>query len=124
MPQIQRPLSGVPLHFCLNEAQRPYHIDEALLARAGRSARTLLKEGPLRVTLIALAPGGELAQHRADGPITVQVLRGEMRFQVGEETWALQAGDLLSLGASIPHAVHSESGAEFLLTVASRRGPG
>lgn len=121
MPQINRPLSGVPLHFCLNDTERSGYIDESLLMRSGRSARTLLKEGALRVTLIALAPGGELAQHQADGPITVQLLRGEMCFRVGEEEWALQPGDLLSLSAHVPHAVKSERGAEFLLTVASAK---
>lgn len=119
MPSIDRPLSGKPLHFRLGEGRRSELIDEGLLARAGRSARTLVKEGPLRVTLVALGPGGELREHRADGPITVHVLSGEIQFRVGDDSWTLEVGDLLSLGAGVPHAVESAAGGEFLLTVAT-----
>jgi hypothetical protein len=34
---------------------------------SGRTARTLVKDGPLRVTLIELAPGEAIAEHRAEG---------------------------------------------------------
>lgn len=123
MPRIRRSLSGRALHFRLREGQRSEHIDERLLAKAGRSARTLVKEGPLRVTLVALGPGGELREHRADGPITVHVLSGQIRFRTGGEAWTLEAGDLLSLGAGVPHAVESAPGGEFLLTVANVAEP-
>ena len=119
MPSINRPLAGKALQFRLGEGQRSQLIDEDLLAKGGRSARTLVKEGPLRVTLVALAAGGILAEHRADGPITVHVLAGRLRFRAGQDEWALEPGDLLSLGAGVPHSVESASGSEFLLTVAS-----
>src|SRR6185437_12073280 len=38
-------------------------IDTTLLAQHGRSARTLVKEGPLRVTVIALAANATLPAH-------------------------------------------------------------
>lgn len=119
MSSINRPLSGQALHFRLDEGRRAEWIDEELLAKSGRSARTLVKEGPLRVTMVALGNGGSLASHRAEGPITVHVLSGRIRFQVGEEEWALEPGDLLSLGAGVEHAVDSETGGVFLLTVAT-----
>ena len=118
MPSIDRPLAGEALLFRLGH-ERADFIDEALLARAGRSARTLVKDGPLRVTLVALAAGGGLAPHHADGPITVQVLSGDLRFRAGEREWRLEAGDLLSLASGVQHEVSSESGAVFLLTVAA-----
>ena len=123
MPSIDRPLSGKALHFRLREGQRSELIDETLLDRAGRSARTLVKEGPLRVTLVALGPGGALKEHQAEGPITVHVLSGKIRFRAGEDEWALEAGDLLSLGAGVPHAVESAAGGEFLLTMATAPEP-
>ena len=73
MASIDRPLSGTALHFHLGAGHLQEHIDEALLERAGRSGRTLVKDGPLRVTLVALASGGSLAAHTAAGPITIQV---------------------------------------------------
>lgn len=93
-------------------------VDQALLDRSGRTARTLVKDGPLRVTLIALMPGHGLPDHRAEGPITVQVLSGQMRFRIGEEEWELAERDLISLEEGIHHSVASDEGCVFLLTLA------
>ena len=117
MPTIDRPLGRTALHYRLDEAQLPELVDAELLAKAGRTARTLVKDGRLRVTLVALGTGGALAPHRADGPITVHVLSGALRFRAGKDEWSLDAGALLSLGAGVEHAVDSASGAVFLLTV-------
>jgi quercetin dioxygenase-like cupin family protein len=116
MPSIDRPLSGDVLIFHLDEEQERTGGG----AEGGRptSARTLLKEGPLRVTLIVLAPGAEIAEHSAEGPITVQPIRGSLRFTVQGTAHDLEAGDLLSAGAGVRHAVSSATGAAFLLTVA------
>lgn len=117
MPTIDRPLGGQPLHYRLGRDVSEL-IDGALLERTGRSARTLVKDGPLRVTLTALAAGGSIAEHRASGPITVHVLSGEILFRAGKDEWRLGSGDLLSLGAGVEHSVSSETGGIFLLTVA------
>lgn len=122
MPTFDRSLSGRPLRFSLREEGRAEHIDEGLLDRSGRSARTLIKDGPLRVTLVALGAGGSLAEHHADGPITVHVLSGSLQFRIGEQEHTLETGDLLSLGGGVSHAVDSADGAVFLLTVASVQG--
>jgi quercetin dioxygenase-like cupin family protein len=119
MSSLDRPLAGKPLRFRLGTDAPSDLIDEGALARSGRTARTLIKEGPLRVTLVALAPGGVLAEHQASGPISVQVLSGQIRFRVGEEEWMLEEGDLLSLGAAISHSVDAEQRSVFLLTMAA-----
>jgi quercetin dioxygenase-like cupin family protein len=87
------------------------------LVQRGRSGRTLVKDGPLRVTLIALGPDGQIAPHRAAGPITVQVVYGSIRFEVDGESRTLFAGDMLALEAEVEHAVDSATGGAFLLTV-------
>jgi quercetin dioxygenase-like cupin family protein len=117
MPSIRRPLSGDVLVFDLAEERRR-SADGSILDRSGRNARTLLKDGPLRVTLVVLAPGGELAEHRAEGPITVQPLDGRIHFTVQDRTHDLGSGQLLSVGPGIRHSVSSPAGAAFLLTVA------
>ncbi len=117
MPSIQRPLSGDILVFGLEE-ERERATDPELIRRSGRNARTLLKDGPLRVTLVVLGPGGELAEHRAAGPITVQVLEGRIRIGAGDEEHHLGPGQLLAAGPGIRHWVASDDGATFLLTVA------
>ncbi len=118
---IQRPLAGDALRFDLDEETRRASDPEAL-RRTGRSGRTLLKEGPLRVTLIVLAEGGNIPEHHTEGSLAIQVLRGEMTVTVDGTEHALGVGDLLSIHASVPHAVHSRDGAAFLLTLAIADG--
>jgi len=122
MPPIRRPLAGDILVFRLDQ-ERVLAEDPTSLQRHGPSARTLLKDGPLRVTLIVLGPGGAIAEHSADGPITVQPLVGSIQFTALGKHHDLGPGDLLSAGAGIRHAVSSENGATFLLTVAQPSRP-
>lgn len=117
MPSIDRPLTGDALVFDLAE-ERERAADPALLERSGRNARTLLKSGPLRVTLVVVAPGGAIPEHRADGPITVQPLDGEIRFSLDGADHDLRPGQVLAAGPGIPHSVTSDKGGSFLLTVA------
>jgi quercetin dioxygenase-like cupin family protein len=82
-----------------------------------RHARALLKNGPLRLTLVVLAPGASTGEHRAEGPITIQPLEGRIRFSAGSEQRTLGPGEVLCAGPGLPHAVASEEGATFLLTI-------
>lgn len=116
MTSFDRPLAGRPLILRLGQ-DRSGLIDAEQLEKSGRAARTLVKDGTLRVTLVAIAPGGQLAAHTAPGPIAVHVLKGTITFSVGDEAWTLEPGDLLSLEGGVRHAVESRDGAEFLLTM-------
>jgi len=116
MPAIDRPLSGESLLFHLDDELKATDSPE-ILARSGRTARTLVKDASLRVTIHLLAPGGEIGDHQAEGPITVQVLRGALRFRAGEGDYDLRQGDLLALDTAVRHSVQSKDGAAFLLTV-------
>jgi len=99
-------------------------IDRELVEKHGRSSRTLVKEGPLRLTIISLAAGGGLPPHSTDNPVSVQVLKGEVTFFALDQQYALVAGDVLILGPGVEHAARSRSGASFLLTVAYAEGSG
>ncbi|HEX6062952.1 MAG TPA: hypothetical protein VFZ04_01975, partial [Longimicrobiales bacterium] len=92
------------------------HADPASQRKS--SARTLVKDGALRVTLVVIPPGGGIAEHHADGPISVQPLEGTVTFKTSAGTFTVATGDLLTLGAGVRHEVSSEGGATFLLTVA------
>lgn len=117
MSSLDHPVSGPALVFTLGDELQAVH--EALARSGTRTARTLVKEGPLRATLVGLAAGGELKEHRADGPISVHVLEGEIEFSAEGKQWRLSAGSLLSLAPAIRHAVRSATGGVFLLTVAA-----
>ena len=116
MSPVQRPLSGDVLVFDLN-AEHETTADPALLARSGRSARTLFKIGGIRATLIVLAAGGETSEHVAEGPITIQPVSGTIRFTANGQDYDLRPGDLLSAAPAVRHRVTSKDGGAFLLTL-------
>ncbi|CAN5786825.1 hypothetical protein BH11GEM2_BH11GEM2_41410 [soil metagenome] len=116
MSSMHRTISGsVIVQHLGPDAMR---IDQDLVARHGRSARTLVKEGALRLTMMALAAGGGLPPHSTDNPISIQVLDGDVIFYALDQQFALGAGDVLILAARVEHAAQSVHGARFLLTVA------
>ena len=84
MSSLDRTIDGDALVRHLTQDERT--IDQGLVTRHGRSARTLVKEGPIRLTLIALAPGGDLPEHSADGPVSVHVVDGQFLFSAAGTT--------------------------------------
>lgn len=108
--------------FDLHAAARTL-LDQAGDLDAGRSARTLTPRvgGPLKQTLMALRAGRRLAEHRAPGPATLQVLEGSVTLAAGDRTITLAAGEW----AVIPDEIHDLSAqvdAVVLLTVALPTG--
>jgi quercetin dioxygenase-like cupin family protein len=91
---------------------------------SGRTARTLTPgaHAPLKQTLLALAAGTSLQDHRAPGQATIEVLAGSVRITVGEAAQALRAGGW----APIPDETHgliADEDSVALLTVAGRTAP-
>jgi quercetin dioxygenase-like cupin family protein len=79
-------------------------VDELLgsdaLARDGRTARTLVKSGPLRLLLVAIKAGGEMQEHQAAGPTTIQTVRGRVTIAGGGVDHVLPQGEVLTLPAA------------------------
>ncbi|HEU4643839.1 MAG TPA: cupin domain-containing protein [Gemmatimonadaceae bacterium] len=119
MSSLDRSLAADVLRLRLPD-ERAKASDPALLERNGRNARTLVKEGALRVTLVAVAPGGHVPEHHADGPITMQAVDGRLRVRAGGAEHELTAGDLLALAAGVAHEIRSDEGGAFLLTICGR----
>jgi quercetin dioxygenase-like cupin family protein len=118
MSSVDRPLTGDVLAFTLAEEIR--HLRESLGDAPARSARTLVKEGPqgpVSMTLVGLKPGGEMREHEARGPVTLQVLEGAVVLDTSDKSVELKAGMVAALGPGIRHAVRSADGGIFLLTV-------
>jgi quercetin dioxygenase-like cupin family protein len=59
----------------------------------------------------------KMKEHHADGTISVQVLKGQIRFTVLNKPHDLKPGNLLTLGASIKHEVEALENSAFLLTI-------
>jgi quercetin dioxygenase-like cupin family protein len=85
---------------------------------ARHRAETLIKTATLRVVLVTMLAGGEMHQHAAPGPITIQVLSGAIRLTMDDVAQDLGAGQLMSLAGGVEHAVDGIEDGAFLLTIA------
>jgi len=110
-------LSGLLLAFELgSEAERLRA--KAATARAGRAAKTLVKEGQLRGTLVALRRGSSLGRHRTDGVSSVQLLRGRATAELGTVFYPMRAGSMVVFDQGVEHSLSADSDCEFLVIVA------
>lgn len=89
----------------------------AAYAREGHTARTLVRAADLRVILVALRAGATLSEHHASATASLQVLAGQIRLQLPDSAVDLVPGELLVLGADLPHDVQARSESAFLLTL-------
>jgi len=92
-------------------------VRSELAAGHSRIARTLVKEGVLRLTLIGVKAGGVLREHEAEGPITIHVLEGAIVVRAEGTAQTLATGGLMALDGGVRHEVSSPGGGLFLLTL-------
>jgi quercetin dioxygenase-like cupin family protein len=91
--------------------------DESSWKDGKRNAITVFKTNGLRIVLIALHEGSEMARHTADGIISVQVLEGLIQFNTDKQSVELGKGQMLALHERIPHSVKAIRETVFLLTL-------
>jgi len=84
---------------------------------SGHYAKTLFKKSDFRIVLISMERAATIKEHHADGTISVQVLKGSIRFTVEGDARDLRPGNVLTLGASIKHELEALEESAFLLTV-------
>jgi quercetin dioxygenase-like cupin family protein len=85
--------------------------------QSGLYSKILVNREDLRVVLFVMEPGATLKEHKADGSITVHVLQGEICFNIQDQDHSVRAGQLVTLGRSIRHAVEAVVDSAFLLTI-------
>jgi quercetin dioxygenase-like cupin family protein len=84
---------------------------------AGIHSKTLFKKHDLRVVLISMQNAAHMKEHHADGTLSIQVLKGNIRVSVNGKPHDLPTGTLFTLGHSIRHDVEAKTDAAFLLTI-------
>jgi quercetin dioxygenase-like cupin family protein len=82
-----------------------------------RNAITVFKANGMRIVLIALHKGAEMIRHVADGMISLQVLEGNIIFNMDKHSVELGKGQMLTLHEHIPHSVLAKDETIFLLTL-------
>jgi quercetin dioxygenase-like cupin family protein len=89
---------------------------------SGHRQMALARHGPLSLILFAFEVGGAIKEHRTEGEVVVQVLRGRITVTVDGDAIELSQGELLSLAPGQPHAVYAREASDMLLTIC--RDPG
>jgi quercetin dioxygenase-like cupin family protein len=92
-------------------------------AAAGHRQMTLFHEGDLSLVLFDFEAGGTLADHVADGYVTIHTVAGELQVSTPEVTHQLPAGSLLVLAPGVRHDVTARVASQMLLTVYLVRPP-
>lgn len=92
-------------------AEEPY-------SREGQTARTLIRTPGLRVVVVALKSGKTISEHHANVTASLQTLSGRIRLQLPERSVEVPEGQLLVMGAGLPHDVYADTDSTFLLTLA------
>jgi quercetin dioxygenase-like cupin family protein len=118
MSSINRPLAGPVLAFDLAEQIDALTGEEAY-RRSGRAGRTLAKSGRFRLVLTAMAAGNEIGTHQADSPMTLQVVRGALRFRTDGREYTLGAGQVLFFGPGEAHDIRATEASALLLTLSA-----
>src|SRR5690606_11342538 len=110
-------LSGEVLQLDLQEEQRQI-LEAAKATGGGNTAKTLIKDGPLRIVMVGLKQGATLREHKAEGPVAIQALQGSTRITSTGDPEDLEVGGMLVFGGGVSHSVEAKTDSVLLLTVA------
>ena len=83
----------------------------------GMGVAILVDDPQLTIRQIGLEPGREIPSSRSDGPVVIQVVRGEGLFEAGGESLRLVPGGLLRLPAGAPLLVRNDRGEPLVFLV-------
>jgi quercetin dioxygenase-like cupin family protein len=112
-----RRLSGRRLTFLIGEEDETLR-ELAATSESGRAAKTLVKQGSLRITLVALKKGTALPSHQVAGPVSIQTIRGCLRLATDNGTIDVPAGSLITLEAGVAHTAKAHDECGILITFA------
>jgi quercetin dioxygenase-like cupin family protein len=78
-------------------------------------SRTLVKRKAGTLTLFAFDAGQGLSEHTAPFDATVLAVEGEIELTIGGRKTTLRPGELITMPADVPHAVHAPVRMKMLL---------
>ncbi len=84
----------------------------------GHVAKTVLRNGDLRMVLIVLRPGAQIPRHHAKGSLVIQALDGRAVATLLESSFDLTAGSVLAIEPEITHSLIAIEDSALLLTIA------
>ena len=115
--RLQEHLLDAPLVYMNIPAFIEQLKNESTWKDSDRNTITVFKTDGLRMVLIGLHAGAEMAKHSANGHISVQVLEGALKFVTDQKSVELNKGEIVALHEHIPHSVLAVEDTIFLLTL-------
>lgn len=89
--------------------------------RDGHSARSLVREGDLRLILLAMKAGSIIKEHHVPETATVHAVAGHVQLRLPSQLVDVPTGRLLVLESNVPHNVEALEDCTLLLTLGQRR---
>jgi len=86
-------------------------------ARNGHRQITLFRRGVLTHVAFSFDADGHLAEHSAEGLVTIHVLEGRLVVTAEGDSHDMKPGDVLILDTGVPHDVRALEPSAMLLTV-------
>jgi len=117
LPGLAEPLLQIDLDRELQQLRR----EDSWQRETGRSSKTLAKYPDFRIVLILMKGGTRMRQHRAEGRISIQQLKGQVCIHLADRKVTVSTGDLLVLDCGVLHDVEALEESAFLLTISWRR---
>ena len=117
LPGLAVPLLQIDLDQELQQLRR----EDSWHRETGRSSKTLAKYPDFRIVLILMKSGTRMRQHKAEGRISIQQLKGKVCIHLAERKVTASAGHLLVLDCGVLHDVEALEESALLLTISWRR---
>ena len=117
LPGLAEPLLQIDLERELQQLR----TKDSWQRETGRSSKTLAKYPDFRIVLILMKSGTRMRQHRAEGRVSIQQLKGQVCIHLDHRKVDMPAGRLLVLDCGVLHDVEALEDSALLLTISWRR---
>ena len=101
----------------MSEMQKSSLVDMVSYQDGAVVSRTLIDKKTGTVTLFAFGEGQGLSEHTAPFDALVQVLDGEAEITIAGKPYHLDAGEIIVMPASVPHALKAARRFKMMLTM-------
>lgn len=117
LPGLAEPLLQIDFEQEVQQLRR----EDSWERETGRSSKTLAKYPDFRIVLILMKGGTRMRQHRAEGRVSIQLLKGQICIHLADPKVNMSAGHLLVLDCGVLHDVEALEESALLLTISWRR---
>lgn len=81
----------------------------------GILSRTLHQDEQVKVVLFGFGADQELSEHTASKPAIIQMMQGEAKLTLGDDTIAAKPGAWIYMPPNLKHSVHAQTPVVMLL---------